>query len=193
MSLPVHCDVGMSGERVFCVGSSFGGVATIGAQVDDLDATAGERFVKALKAFDGVLHIFDADEDHDLAAVGKGFFYEFATLATSLDVVCAQIADTIAIGSIAIDADDVGVVGPLVDHAHLIIGACRTDGDSFGSTNEEVVDDLLLFRCRTIASAKDHFDVAEFAFGFFGSCFSVSPEVSGDVGYEAELGLFYAR
>ena len=172
----------MSSQRIFRISPSLGYVATVSSEIDHFNPVASDGFFQALKPFDSVLHVLYTYEDHDFSAVRKRFDDEFSALATSFDIVRAKIAHTIAIGRIAIDANQSGVIRPFVDHANLVLCTSRANGDALGSGDQQVIHDLLLFGCRSIAGAEEHFDVSKFTLCCPGTRFCISPKIGGNIG-----------
>ena len=77
---------------------------------------ATEQFInEALAALTGVELFEAADENHDIAAVGQGFFDRRSAGATSRVVVDANKSKAIALRSVRVVGDQIGVSGGLVE------------------------------------------------------------------------------
>ena len=169
--------------------SAFFGV--IGADIDDLDVGAGEGFFDAAGAFEGILGIAVADEEHDFAAVGEGFLDEGAGLFAGGFVIGADIGDAFAGGGIAVAADEEGLVGDVVEEGGLVIGVVHADGDAVHALGDKVIEDLALFGGGAGGGdAEIDINIAEFLGGLVAAGVGKGPEVRGVVADEGELEMF---
>ena len=106
---------------------------------------ATEQFVdEALATLAGIELFEAADEDHDIAAVGQGFFDQRSAGAAGRVIVDANKAKAVALRSVRIVSDQVGVSGGLVEQIGLIVRVNGAYGHAVDAAGQQGLDDALL-------------------------------------------------
>src|SRR5262249_3570132 len=136
-------DIGVVQDRLFDVRLGFDRVGFVRADVDDRNIGPLKNLLDAAKTLASVLGVLVADEDHDLAAIGQGLLDQFTGLASGGNIVGADIAGAIALGGVAILADQQGMARGFIKQIGLVIGVLGADGDPIDSAGEQVLHDLL--------------------------------------------------
>src|SRR5215510_15209084 len=166
-------------------------VGVVGADVNDIDVRALERFLQSAETLLSVLGVEHSDEDHDLASLRQRLFDQLARLDSRGFVISADIAGAIAIRRVAVLSDDDRLAGRAVDQLHLIFGINRADGYSANAFRQQIVNHALLPGGGAVVIDPElDLDVGQFRLSLLGAFARDRPEIRGVVGDEREPRLF---
>ena len=179
-----HIGMGHESLRDVCLGAH--PICVVGADIENLDLRAGDRFLDAPQTLLRVARVDLTDEQHDLAALGQHRLDQFARLPSSRDVVGADVALALAGWRIAVVCEHQRPLGRIVEHGRLVGGINRADSDAVHALGEQVLHDPLLSRRRTIAKPELDCDVRSFGVGLFRPLSRDRPEVRRIVRDEGE-------
>jgi len=163
----------------------------VGQGVNDLQVGAGQLALEPLDAVFGVLGVWVADAQDNLAALGQRGLEQDRRLFAGGDIVRADEAGALAGGHVAVHADEQCLGGDLGQERGLLVGVNRADGDAVHAAGDEVVHNLLLFRdggTGEIAEIQVH--VAEVLHGAVAAVPEGLPEIVLRVGDKGQAQLF---
>src|SRR5262245_53860252 len=166
-------------------------VGVVGADVNDIDVRALERFLQSAETLLSVLGVEHSDEDHDLAPLRQRLFDQLARLDTRGFVISAYIAGAIAIRRVAVLSDDHRLIGRAVDQLYLVLGVDGTDSYPVDAFRQQVVNHTLLPGGGAVVIDPElDLDVGQFRLSLLGTFARDRPEIRGVVGDEREPRLF---